>query len=300
MASLKDYLHLNFIVIVWSFTAVLGLLISIPAVEIVFYRTLIATIAIAVMIQVTGHRSDVNRNQIIKMLLTGGVIGIHWVLFFASARIANASISLIGLATVALWTSILEPLANRRRIKIFEVFLGLVIIGGLYIIYNVNLSYKLGLTMAVFSAIAAATFSVINGKFAHRHHHFTITLYEMMGACLSMVLFIPIYIQYFSTTGTFEWRLNLSDFLYLLVLALVCTVYAFSASVELLKRISVFASNLFIHMEPIYGIILAVLFFKETEQMDSGFYLGATVIVLAVLSYPIVKYYKKRRNRVSL
>jgi len=300
MASLKDYLHLNFIVIVWSFTAVLGLLISIPAVEIVFYRTLIATIAIAVMIQVTGHRSDVSRNQIIKMLLTGGVIGIHWVLFFASARIANASISLIGLATVALWTSILEPLANRRKIKLFEVFLGLVIIGGLYIIYNVNLAYKLGLLMAVFSAMAAATFSVINGKFAHRHHHFTITLYEMMGACLSMVLFIPIYTQYFSTTGIFEWRLNLSDFLYLLVLALVCTVYAFSASVELLKRISVFASNLFIHMEPIYGIILAVLIFKETEHMDAGFYLGATVIVLAVLSYPIVKYYQKRRSRASL
>jgi drug/metabolite transporter (DMT)-like permease len=300
MANLKDYVHLNFIVIIWGFTATLGLLISIPAVEIVFYRTLIASIAIAVMIQVTGHHSKASSGQIIKMLLTGGIIGVHWVLFFASARIANASISLIGLATVALWTSILEPLANRRKIKLFEVLLGLIIIGGLYIIYNVNLSYKLGLTMAVFSGMAAATFSVINGKFAHRHHHFTITLYEMMGACLSIFLFIPIYTQYFSDTGAFEWRLSLNDFLYLLVLSLVCTVYAFSASVELLKRISVFASNLFIHMEPIYGIILAVLIFKESEQMNAQFYIGTTVIVLAVLSYPMVKFYQKRRKPARL
>ena len=300
MTNIKDYLHLNFIVIIWGFTAILGLLISIPAVEVVFYRTLISALAIGGIMKVTGHSSKVNGDQIIKMLLTGGVVGIHWILFFASARISNASISLIGMATVALWTSLLEPLANRRKIKLFEVFLGIVIIIGLYIIYNVNLSYKLGLLMAIASGLMAAVFCVINGKFAQKHHHFTITLYEMIGACLVVVIFIPIYIRFFSLTGSFEWQLSLSDFLYLLILALLCTVYAFSASVELLKRISVFVSNLFIHMEPIYGIILAVLFFGDTEKMDVGFYLGGTIIVLAVLSYPIVKYYQKRRNNTAL
>ncbi len=300
MANIRDYLHLNFIVVIWGFTAILGLLISIPAVEVVFYRTLISALAIAVIMRLSRQRFIIDSRSIVKMLLTGCIIGAHWILFFASARVSNASISLIGLATVALWTSIIEPLANRRKIKLFEVFLGLVIIIGLYVIYNVNLSYKLGLLMAVASGLMAAIFSVINGKLAQKHHHFTITLYEMVGAFLMVVISIPLYTRFISDTGTFQWQLSWSDLTYLLILALVCTVYAFSASVELLKRISVFASNLFIHMEPIYGIILAVLFFKETEKMNSGFYLGATIIVLAVLSYPITNHYLKKRKQVNL
>lgn len=297
MANIKDYLHLNFIVVVWGFTAILGLLISVPAVEVVFYRTLISVLAVALLIKVTNNEYRIDKKSLLKMFLTGGVIGAHWILFFASARVSNASISLIGMATVALWTSILEPLVNKKRVKLFEVLLGLVIIVGIYIVYQVNLSYKLGLIMAVVSAFLAAVFNVINGNLAKKHHHYAITLYEMMGACLMIILFIPIYTRFFSSTGIFEWHLSLSDFLYLLVLALLCTVYAFSASVELLKRISVFASNLFIHMEPIYGIILAVLFFGDTEKMDSGFYLGGIIIVLAVFSYPVVKYYQKRKKR---
>lgn len=296
MSSVRDYIHLNFIVVIWGFTAILGLLISIPAVEVVFYRTLISALAVAVIIKFSGNQLKIDGKSIVKMLLTGGVIAIHWIFFFASARISNASISLIGLATVALWTSLLEPVMNRRKINLFEVFLGLVIIAGLYIIYNVNLSYKLGLLMALVSALMAAIFSIINGRLAQKHHHFTITMYEMIGACLMVLLFIPIYTRYFSETRTFVWQLSWMDFMYLIVLSLVCTVYAFSASVELLKRISVFASNLFIHMEPVYGIILAVLFFKESEKMDAGFYLGGSIIVLAVFSYPVIKYYQKRRK----
>jgi len=296
MSSIKDYLHLNFLVVVWSFTAILGLLISIPAVEVVFYRTLFAAIALAFIIKFSGGKFAIGRVDILKMLLTGGVIGIHWVLFFASARVSNASISLIGMATVALWTSLLEPLVNRRKVRLFEVVLGVVIIVGLYIIYQVNLSYKLGLLMALGSAMMAAVFSVINGRLAQKHHHLTITMYEMIGACLMVVIFIPVYTEYFSESGAFEWQLSYADFMYLLILALVCTVYAFSISVELLKRISVFASNLFIHMEPVYGIILAVLIFGETEKMDTGFYIGGTIIVLAVFSYPVVKYYQKRKS----
>ena len=292
---MKDYLHLNFIVIVWGFTAILGLLISIPAVEIVFYRTLIAALTIALIIKFAGKNFTADPMSILKMLLTGVIIGIHWMLFFASARVSNASISLIGMATVGLWTSLLEPLVNQRKIKLFEVFLGLIIITGLCIIYGVNLSYKTGLLMAVISALMAAIFSVANGRFAQKQDHFTITMFEMVGACLTTIAFIPIYTSYFSETGTFEWRLSWQDFMYLLVLALVCTVYAFSASVELLKRISVFASNLFIHMEPVYGILLAVLFFGEKEKMNAGFYLGGSIIILAVFSYPVVKYYQKKR-----
>jgi len=298
MASVKDYVHLNFIVVIWGFTAILGLLITIPAVEVVFYRTFISAIAIASMMWLAKTKFNIGSANIIKLLLTGGVVSGHWILFFASARVSNASVSLIGLATVALWTSIIDPLVNKRQIKLFEVFLGLIIIVGLYIIYNVNLDYKLGLFMAVISALLAAIFSVINGRMAQKHHHFTITLYEMIGAFAVILICTPAYTSYFSESGAFVWQLGWADFFYLIVLALVCTVYAFSASVELLKRISVFASNLTIHMEPIYGIILAVLFFQEHEQLNTGFYLGSAIIVLAVFSYPVVKFYKNRKMRL--
>ena len=288
MTETRDYLHLNFIVLLWGFTAILGLLISIPAVELVFYRTLLAFVGLFILLAILKVDIFLNPTITIKLLLTGFVFAGHWILFFAAARQSNVSVTLVGMSTVTLWTAFLEPLTTKKRIKWFEVLLGLIIIGGIYLIFDADLSYRKGLLMAMGSAFFAATFTVINARFVKTNHPYVITTWEMLGACIATAMFFPIYLKYFSEDGILHLSPSFMDWLYILILALVCTVYAYSASVQLMKRLSAYTINLVINLEPVYGIILAIMIFGESEKMSANFYLGALIILGAVISYPVL------------
>jgi len=293
----KDYLHLHFLIFIWGFTAVLGVLISIPAVEVVFLRTLIAALGLGVVLLIQRQHFNIGLGNILKMLLTGFLIGMHWMFFFASSEVANASVTLAGAATCAFWTSLLEPVLSKKAIRPFEVLLGLFVIGGLYIIFMFEFDHSLGLAMAVSAAILAALFTIINSKLAKQHDPIMITFYEMAGACLSTVLFFPFYTYFFAENGLLNFNLSLMDSVYLLILALICTVYAYTASVELMKRISAFAMNLTVNLEPVYGIILAYFIIGESEKMNAGFYIGTLVILLSVVSYPVTNHILRRRKK---
>ena len=292
----KDYLQLHFIVLLWGFTAILGVLISIPAVEIVFYRTLIAAGGLFILLLLRKRNFKLGLVPISKMILTGVLVAGHWILFFAAARIATVSVCLAGMATITLWTSILEPLATRRGIKLYEVVLGLVIIGGLYVIFRFEFDHALGLGMAVLSAFLSSSFTVINGELTKKYSGYMVTFYEMAGACLTTLLFFPVYANFFTETGSIQLNLLPLDWLWLAILALACTVYAYSASVELQKNLSAFTLNLTVNLEPVYGIILAMIIFKEGEKMTSGFYIGTAIILAAVLIYPVIVRWDKRRQ----
>lgn len=294
MSQTKDYLKLHFIVWIWGFTAILGLLITIPAVEIVFYRTLLAFIALGFMLYLRRKNFFLGHKAILKILGTGFLIAAHWILFFAAARVSTASVCLAGMATCSLWTSFIEPAFNKRKINIVEVALGIVVIFGLYIIFRFEFNHALGLAMAVASAFLSALFTVINGQFIKNHNPFMITFYEMIGACLGTALFFPIYMTYFSG-GELNLVPTPMDWLYLAILAIVCTVYAYSISVELMKRLTAYVINLTVNLEPVYGIILAVIIFGEKEKMAPGFYLGTLIILGAVISYPLINRYRRRR-----
>ena len=152
MKETKDYLQLHFIVLLWGFTAILGLLISIPPVELVFYRTLLAFLGLMVLLLILRVKVMLEAGTIFKLLLTGFLYAGHWILFFAAARQSNVSVTLIGMSTVTLWTALLEPVTMKRGIRWFEVVLGLVMIGGIYLIFRADLTYRLGLLMAMGSA----------------------------------------------------------------------------------------------------------------------------------------------------
>ncbi|NJN27379.1 MAG: DMT family transporter [Cyclobacteriaceae bacterium] len=293
--ELKDYLHLHFLVLIWGFTAIIGLLITIPPVEVVFYRTLISAAGLGFLLYYHQLSLKIGKAAIVRLLLTGSLIAAHWITFFASARVSTASVCLAGLATTSFWTSLLEPLLLRKKIKWYEVFLGLVVIGGLYIVFHFEVDHALGILLALVSAFLAALFTVINARFAREHHHHTITFYEMAGANLSILLFFPFYQYFIADLQQLQLGLSWSDFMYIVVLAIVCTVYAYSASIELMKRLSAFTVNLTVNLEPVYGTILAVLMFGEKEKMHPGFYMGAGVILFSVLAHPILnKYYKRK------
>jgi len=292
--EVKNYIQLHFVVFIWGLTAILGLLINISAVAVVFYRTLFSTVLLFFLLYFWKHRLKVGVKEFFKITGVGIIIGLHWILFFAAARVSTASVCLVGIATCSFWTSLIEPLMSSRKVKIYELALGVLVVIGLYIIFSVEVQYIEGLIMAVLAAMLASVFTVLNGKLTHHHNHYVITFYEMMGAFIGSILFIPLYLYYFNTeTINFipiQW-----DWIYLVILAGICTVLAFSMSVKIQKVLSAFVVNLTVNLEPIYGIILAFLIFGEEEKMSPGFYIGTGIILLSVLCYPLINRTMKRK-----
>jgi drug/metabolite transporter (DMT)-like permease len=290
MPESRPYLKLHFIVVLWGFTAILGLLIKLSFIELVFYRTLLSAVGLAVLLHLSRLSFFLHPRAMIKMILTGVVIAIHWLLFFGAARYSNASVSLVGLSTTTFWTALLEPVIRKRRVSKTEIIFGIMVIAGLYVIYSDEFEYGLGLLMSIGSALLAAVFSIFNVGFVRKHNHMTIAFYEMIGAFIGTIPFL----FWLNTTATPILSMpTVADAGYLLVLAFVCTVYANSVGIKLLKQLSAFASNLVINLEPVYGILLALLFFGESERMSSSFYIGAAIVTITVLLYPIVN--KKMR-----
>ncbi len=292
---LKDYFSLHFIVFLWGFTAILGLLIQVPPTELVIFRTLLSTLAVGALMYLRGAEWRLGPRATFGLLANGAMIALHWVLFFASARVSSASVCLAGMATSSLWASLLSPLLDRHPIKWYEVLLGAVVMGGLYLIFRFQFDQVEGLVMAVASAFLGALFTVLNGQWTRRYHHYTITFYEMAGAFLGALLLWPIYEATLGTGQPLQLPSAL-DWGYLAVLAFACTVYPFSASVELMKRISAYTVNLTVNLEPVYGMVLAALFFNEHRNLNPGFYAGTVVILLAVLGYPLVKKWDDERR----
>lgn len=297
MATTTDYLKLHFIIFLWGFTAILGLLIKLPAIELVVVRTLVATMGMGMLIYFRKQNFKLPARQLMYVLLTGAIVSAHWITFFASARVSNASVSLVGIATGSLWSSVIEPIMNKRKMKFYEVLLGLVVIAGLYIIFAFDFNYPLGLFLGVLSGFLSALFYSINNKLGQKIGTYQITFFEMLGACAASSVFLLVYRYAIDPNHMINFNADFMDWVYILLLALVCTVYAFSVSVDLMKKLPVFFMQLTLNLEPVYGIILAVLIFKNAEAMNLQFYLGTLVILLAVVAYPV---FKRKFNRDPL
>ena len=289
MHSTSDYLKLHFIVFLFGFTGILGKLVSIPAVEMVFYRTLFAAIGMAALLKITHGGFKVSTSDLLTLVLTGFIVGVHWLTFFISARVANVSVSLVGFATASLWSALLEPMVKGYRIRIIELAFGFIVLVGLYVIFFSDFNYSIGLILGVLSGLTCSIFSIINSQIVRRVDSFTITFYEMVGACIITALFLPVYQQYWADGAQLRLTPSPIDWIYIALLTGLCTVYAYSTAVELMKRLSVFFFQLSLNLEPVYGIIMAVIVFGEAEMMNANFYVGTFIILCAVLMYPLIK-----------
>jgi len=298
IATTRDYFKLHFIVFLWGFTAVLGKLISIPPVEMVFYRTLLAAIGMAVLMIFLKKSFAVSRKDLVVIFLTSIIVAIHWVTFFVSGNISNPSTSLVGFATCSFWAAFIEPIAKRKNIQLLEIGLGLIVLLGLTIILTFNFQYPMGLFLGIVSGMTAALFSVINSKLVHQVNAYTITFYEMLGACLVILFFMPVYQNTWAPQGELNLAPTFVDWIYIAIMALACSVYAFSVSINLSKKLSVFFIQLALNLEPVYGIILALLVFGQKEVMSLNFYVGTIIILCAVIAYPVIK--KKQNQSIPI
>ena len=297
--KLKSYLHFHVIVFIWGFTAVLGALISIEATPLVWYRMLMASALILLWILWKKKKLRLTRKTLMVMFIAGCVIAAHWLTFFGGIKVSNVSITLAMLSTGAFFTSILEPIFYKRRVIPYEILFGIIVMIGLYIIFRVETDHVLGILLALTSAFLSAVFSLINGKLAKREDAAVISFYELLTGTLAITVFL-LFSTFFREAGTgFSaefFQLSGSDWLYLLILASICTAYAFIASVAVMKHLSPYTVMLTINLEPVYGILLAFMVFGSEEKMSPAFYYGALLILTTVILNGILKTRRKIRK----
>ncbi len=287
------YLKLHLIVLIYGFTAILGKLIELPALELVWYRMMIAILTFFIYLKFRNEPVLVPRKVMFRLFGVGLIIALHWVTFYGAIKLSNVSVTLGCFATTTLFTSFLEPFFYRKRINVFEVLVGLIIIAGLYLIFTFETRYALGILVSLFSAFLAGLFTVLNKKLVAKHSSVQISFFEMIGGLAGLSIFITL-----SGRGILVPAIlpSLSDLFYLIILATVCTAFAHTMQVEVMKHLTAFTVTLAINLEPVYGIIMAFFIFGDTERMTSGFYLGTLIILLSVIGFPLLKYYRKTKK----
>ncbi len=286
--TLRAYIELHIAVFLFGFTAILGDLISLSALALVWWRVWLTTLSLLLFIRVGRMFRTLPRRLLWQFLGIGVLVGMHWLAFYGAIKLSNASIALVAMATTSFFTSLLEPLIMRQRIKWVEVGLGLFIIPGMVLIVNgTELSLLTGLWVGLGAALLAALFATLNKKVMGDRNAFEITFLELGSAAIFLSLVLPAYFA-FSNTPV-QIIPSLLDWIYLLILALLCTTLAYVLALRALRQLSAFAANLTVNLEPVYGIALAWLILKDHEQLTSHFYWGVLIILTAVFSYPILK-----------
>lgn len=281
----KSYLHLHLIVFIWGFTAILGRLITLDALPLVWFRMLFAVIFIFIYIKYNKISIKLPKKIILKFLIAGLIIALHWFTFFRAIKVSNISITLACLSTGAFFTSLIEPIFFGKKIIWYEIFFGLIVVFGLSIIFNVEGKYVEGIILALVSAFLSASFAVINSKFVKEYDSTIISFYELSGG----VLFFSFLLLFTDSFNLLFFQLSLKDLMYLMILSSICTAYAFIASTSVMKYLSPYTVMLTINLEPIYGILLAVILFKNQEKMNPEFYIGAIIILITVILNGIIK-----------
>lgn len=282
--NVKYQIWLHLIVVVFGFTAVLGKLITLPATTLVWYRMLIAVLGLLVYLVAVGGPIRLPRAGAIKACATGLLTALHWILFFESIKQSTVSVALVCLSSAAFFTALLEPIVYRRRLKVHEILFGLLVFLGLYCIFRFETQYRTGMLLGVLAALVGSLFVVINGKLVSQYDARSLSCHELVGGFIG----ISLYLFIFAAPDATHFVLTLADGVYLLVLGLVCTAFAFTAGIEVMKEVSPFTFALTINLEPVYGIVLALLIFGESERMTLGFYLGALLVILTIFGNVVV------------
>lgn len=282
-------------IFLWGFTGILGKAINMSEGMIVWYRMIISAAGLLPLL-INRKLIIPSRPEIIEITYVGAMVTLHWILFYGAIKASNVSIALSCFSSISLFTAILEPLSRGKKPKAAEILLGITVIIGLYVIFSVQQLYVTGILLAVASALAGAIFTIWNKKLTSRHPAEVITFYELTSGFLVLTLLLPLY---FMLTGTGFEIPGTMDLVYLLLLGLVCTSFAFTISLKALKQLDAFTLNLSVNLEPLYSILLAVLIFKEYDILNSGFIAGTLIILGSVIVHSLYTYRTARRGNLQ-
>lgn len=293
----KALIQLHLAVLLWGFTGVLGRLISLEAPMLVWYRMMLTAIFMLVILLASGKWLRVPTKDVRKLAAIGALMGLHWVAFYGAIKFSNASIALVCLSTSSIFTSVLEPLLNKTKYNLQELLLGCIALAGMYLIYYYQAFFGIGILFGIIAALLSSVFTIYNKRIANQYPARTMVFYEMTTGFIFITALLPLIYYYLPETRFFPDQENLvsvanalpqsllslkNDWLWLVILALCCTVWAQTLALNALKKLSSFTTTLTVNMEPIYGILLAVLIFREDKDLNWGFFAGMGLICLSV------------------
>ena len=291
----KALLQLHIAVFLAGFTAILGKLITLNEGLLVWFRLLITVGTLGIMLYYQKRIKTIPWGDMLKIFGVGVIVALHWVTFYGSVKYGNVSVALVCFSATGFFTAFFEPMILRRKLSVIEIGLGMMAIAGIYIIFDFHPQYKLGIIFGILSAMGSALFPIFNKRLLVVYEPKTLTLYELGGGLLALTVLVPLYLQKFPAS---YYVPTATDWLWLFVLAWLCTVLSFDLQLNALKKVSAFTANLTYNLEPVYGIILAFIFFKENENLHREFYLGVLLILLAVVlqMWRISRQYRRQRG----
>lgn len=287
----RAYFLMHAAIILWGFTGILGKAIHLNEGLIVWYRLFISAAALLLYIKWKKINLALPATEMFKLTLVGIVVCLHWITFYGAIKVSNVSVTLACFSSITLFTALLEPFFNKSKHSRSEIFFGLGVIAGIYLIFAFQKLFAFGILLSLISALLGAIFTILNKKFVARHDPSAVTFYELASGFIFLSLLLPVYLQ--NTHQEFELPSSL-DWIYLLLLGIVCTTLAFTISLEALKKINAFTMNLSVNLEPIYSIVLAILIFKENKELGTGFYAGTLFIISTVVLHSFFQFRKFR------
>ena len=283
--NIKDQIQLHFIVLIWGFTAILVALIPLQAMQLVWYRVMIASVTIFIFAKIQKIDLKIDKATFVKFFIGGVLIALHWTTFFYAIKVSTISITLVTMSSSAIFVVLLGPVLGGEKIKFYELLLASVTIIGFIVIFKVEHLYVKGISYALISSILLAVFSIYNNRLTMKYKAIYISFYELFSAFLfiSVVMFIN------NTFSDIIVKMTGNEILFLIILSTVATAYPFVIATDLLKKMGSFTLLLTNNLEPVYGIILALLIFGEKEKMSTQFYFGAFIVFCSVVINSVLK-----------
>lgn len=286
----RSLITYHFIVVIFGFSSVLGALCSLDAIPLVIYRMLLASLGLALYFGIF-HRSyfKLDRSLWLKVFYGGVIIGLHWVTFFHAIKVAGVSLTLSMMATGAFITAMIEPLINKRKVLGYELVFGGLIALGVGLIFQAEFEHLYGISIALISAFLSAIFTILNTQMVKHGRAITLSFYELVVGSLVGILFVLFSSQY----NIEAFQLKQWDLLWILLIAWVCTSYAFNISIKVMQHLSPFTVMMIINLEPVYGILLSLAVWGEEELMSIRFYIGFSIVLGAIL---LNGFYKRQKQ----
>jgi len=281
----KAFLQLHIAVFLAGFTGILGRLITLNEGMIVWYRLLLTAATMWILFGLLKKIKKIPLVDILKIAGVGFIAAMHWVTFYGSIKYANVSVSLVCFSSIGFFTALFEPVILKKKVNRIELLLGLVTLSGIYIIFHFDTQYKTGIIIGIISAMLASLFPIFNREFLKRINVETMLTWQQTGGLLTLSLLLPFYLQQFPVDNFSPGWENLG---WLLVLSWVCSVIAFQFSSNALKRLSAFTVNLTFNLEPVYGIILAFIVYKENQFLSKWFFVGFGIIAVALIIHVVM------------
>jgi drug/metabolite transporter (DMT)-like permease len=284
-SSTRAMLQIHACVVLWGFTAILGKAITLDAFPLVWWRMVLVTVALVFFAGFWRGLRALTPRLIAIYFGIGIIVALHWLAFYGSIKLSNASVAATCMALAPLFIAFIEPIFAKRRFDLRELIFGLAVIPGVALVVGgIPAAMRSGLVVGILSAFFAALFGILNKRFVEHGAALSVTGLEMGAGVVCLTLLAPLLPK---SQSVFVVP-NPRDAVMLFILAMACTLVPFALSLVALRHLSAFTTALAVNMEPVYALVLAIVLLGEQHELSLGFYLGVAIVFLAVFSHPLV------------